>query len=97
MRAPGDQGCGRRCVVGRGNPADTLALSGPGTGTRGGPTQVRARLMAGVTLAGCGLRPGECGFREWRGIFEERGRRRGVSLAGRGGAGGRKKSAGQRQ
>ena len=29
---------------------------------RGGLTRVRAKLMAGVTLAGCGLRPGECGF-----------------------------------
>ena len=83
--------------MGRGNPAGTLALSGPGAGTQGGPTRVQAKLMAGVTLAGCGLRPGECGFREWRGIFEGRGQRRGVSSAVRGGTGGRKKSAGQRQ
>ena len=66
MRAPGDQGRGRRCVSGRGNPAGTRGLSGPGTDTRGWSDAGTGQAKGGRDLGGCGLRPGECGLNSRR-------------------------------
>ena len=70
MKASSDQGRGHRCVPGQGNPVGTRALSGLGTGTRGRPDAGTGQADGGRDLGGCGLRPGECGFRPslvWRG------------------------------